>query len=125
MVWGSPVGDEEAYSETLLQSSVPTFRTFTNAVMAAKAYFDHHRFASGYTSPFARPVLRPSPAAATAIAHCSLPSGRRVASGTALSEQDSKALLSAYGIPVPDASASSLRPPMRPRRPSASASPSS
>ncbi len=44
VVWGSPVGTEEAYTETLLRSTVPTFRTFTNAVMAAKAYFDHHRF---------------------------------------------------------------------------------
>ena len=49
VVWGSPVGDEEAYTKTLLQSAVPTFRTFTNAVMAAKAYFDHHRFVSGPT----------------------------------------------------------------------------
>ena len=36
VVWGSPVGDEEAYRTTLLQSAVPTFRTFTNAVMAAR-----------------------------------------------------------------------------------------
>ncbi len=100
VVWGSPVGDEEAYRETLLHSSVPTFRTFTNAVMAAQAYFDHHRFVSGYTSPFARPVLRPSPAAAAA-ATLLAPKGRHLASGSALSEQDSKALLSAYGIPVP------------------------
>ena len=55
VVWGSPTGDEAAYRETLLGSAVPTFRTFTNAVMAAKAYFDHHRFAAGYRSPFARP----------------------------------------------------------------------
>ena len=44
VVWGSPVGTEEAYTKTLLESTVPTFRTFTNAIMAAKAYFDHHRF---------------------------------------------------------------------------------
>jgi acyl-CoA synthetase (NDP forming) len=100
VVWGSPVGDEEAYRQTLLQSAVPTFRTFTNAVMAAKAYFDHHRFVSGYTSPFARPVLAPSPAAAKA-ARVIAPKGRRPAPGTALSEQDSKELLTAYGIPVP------------------------
>ena len=34
---------------TLLQSAVPTFRTFTNAVMAAQAYFDHHRFVERVT----------------------------------------------------------------------------
>jgi acyl-CoA synthetase (NDP forming) len=100
VVWGSPVGDEEAYRETLLKSAVPTFRTFTNAVMAAQAYFDHHRFVAGYTSPFAHPVRRPSPAAAKARALLS-PGGTPRASGSALSEQDSKALLSAYGIPVP------------------------
>jgi acetate---CoA ligase (ADP-forming) len=100
VVWGSPVGDEEAYRTTLLQSAVPTFRTFTNAVMAAQAYFDHHRFVSGYTSPFTHPVLAPSPAAAKA-SRLIAPKGKRRASGTALSEQDSKALLKAYGIPVP------------------------
>jgi acyl-CoA synthetase (NDP forming) len=100
VVWGSPVGDEEAYRTTLLQSAVPTFRTFTNAVMAAQAYFDHHRFVSGYTSPFTHPVLTPSPAAAKA-SRLIAPKGKRPAGGTALSEQDSKALLKAYGIPVP------------------------
>ena len=64
VVWGSPVGTEEAYTKTLLESTVPTFRTFTNAVMAAKAYFDHHRFAATYQSAFTRPVRRPSPARA-------------------------------------------------------------
>jgi acyl-CoA synthetase (NDP forming) len=100
VVWGSPVGNEVAYRETLLHSSVPTFRTFTNAVMAAKAYFDHHRFVSRYTSPFASPARRPSPAAAKA-SRLIVPKGARRPSGTALSEQDSKALLKAYGIPTP------------------------
>jgi acyl-CoA synthetase (NDP forming) len=100
VVWGSPVGDEEAYRQTLLQSAVPTFRTFTNAVMAAQAYFDHHRFVSRYTSPFARPARRPSPAKARAMRTIA-PKGVRPAGGTALSEQDSKALLKAYGIALP------------------------
>jgi acetate---CoA ligase (ADP-forming) len=100
VVWGSPVGDEEAYRKTLLESSVPTFRTFTNAVMAARAYFDHHRFVSGYKSAFARPVRRASPARAKAMPIIA-PGGVRRPSGTALSEQDSKALLEVYGIAVP------------------------
>jgi acyl-CoA synthetase (NDP forming) len=100
VVWGSPVGDEEAYRNTLLPSTVPTFRTFSNAVLAAKAYFDHHRFVSAYVSPFARPVRRRSPAAAK-VSGLIAPGGVRRPSGTALSEQDSKKLLSAYGIPVP------------------------
>ena len=100
VVWGSPVGTEEAYTKTLLQSSVPTFRTFTNAVMAAKAYFDHHRFAASYQSAFARPVFRPSPARRTALPVLA-PGGVRRPGGESLSEQDSKALLKAYGIALP------------------------
>jgi acetate---CoA ligase (ADP-forming) len=100
VVWGSPVGTEEAYTKTLLESTMPTFRTFTNAVMAAKAYFDHHRFAASYQSAFTRPVRRPSPARAKAMPIL-LPRAARRPSGDVLSEQDSKALLKAYGIAVP------------------------
>ncbi len=100
VVWGSPAGNEEAYIETLLGSTVPVFRTFTNAVMAAKAYFDHHRFAASYRSAFARPVRRPSPARSEAMPVV-MPDGARRGSGEVLSEQDSKALLRAYGIAVP------------------------
>ena len=100
VVWGSPVGDEQAYRETLLGSAVPTFRTFSNAVMATKAYFDYHRFVSGYRSPFTRPVRRPSAGAGRAAGVLS-PKGRSRPSGSTLSEQDSKALLAAYGIAVP------------------------
>ncbi|MHB8318810.1 MAG: acetate--CoA ligase family protein [Acidimicrobiales bacterium] len=98
VVWGSPSGDESAYRETLLGSTVPTFRTFTNAVMAAKAYFDHHRFVAGYSSPFARPQMSPSESATKAKRLIAPLVGEP---GSTLSEQDSKALLKAYGIPVP------------------------
>ncbi len=100
VVWGSPVGTEEAYTKTLLESTVPTFRTFTNAVMAAKAYFDHHRFVESYQSAFARPALRPSPAKDKAIALLA-PGRSPGTAGQTLSEQDSKALLETYGIAVP------------------------
>ncbi|HWW54646.1 MAG TPA: acetate--CoA ligase family protein, partial [Acidimicrobiales bacterium] len=63
VVWGSPVADEVAYKEILLKSGVPVFRTFANAVTAAKAYFDYHRFADRYRSPFKSVVRRPSKAA--------------------------------------------------------------
>src|SRR5439155_24719552 len=63
VVWGSPVGDEHAYTEILLKSDVPVFRTFANAVKAARAYFDYHSFRTGYRSPFAKPVRTASPAA--------------------------------------------------------------
>jgi acyl-CoA synthetase (NDP forming) len=67
--------------------------------MAAKAYFEHHRFVDGYRSPFLRPQLRPSPAAAAARRR--LARQANGAPGTTLSEQDSKALLAAYGIATP------------------------
>ena len=107
VVWGSPVGTEEAYTKTLLESTVPTFRTFTNVVMAAKAYFDHHRFVASYQSAFDRPVLRPSPARKAALPVVAPGGARRnghgagAGAGESLSEQDSKALLQAYGIALP------------------------
>src|SRR3954452_11845918 len=52
VVWGSPVGTEVAYTEILLKSSLPVFRTFGNCVTAVKAYFDYHGFASRYRSPW-------------------------------------------------------------------------
>lgn len=59
VVWGSPVGTEDAYRTTLLGSSrVATFRTFSNCIGAVKAYLDHHRFTTGYRSPSTR---RPAP----------------------------------------------------------------
>jgi acyl-CoA synthetase (NDP forming) len=89
VVWGSPVGDEEAYKEILLKSDVPVFRTFANAVTAAKAYFDYHTFRARYRSPYAKPVRRPSPAAKA---------GRGLLRGD---EATSMRLLQEYGISVP------------------------
>jgi acyl-CoA synthetase (NDP forming) len=89
VVWGSPVGDEEAYRDVLLASDVPVFRTFANAVAAAKAYFDFHAFRSRYRSPFAKPVVRPSPAAKA---------GSQLLRGD---EATSMRLLEEYGIGVP------------------------
>src|SRR5205823_4763799 len=34
VVWGSPVGTEAAYTELLLPSGLPVFRTFSNCVRA-------------------------------------------------------------------------------------------
>ena len=89
VVWGSPVGNESAYRDILLQSQVPVFRTFANAVRAAKAYFDYHEFRATYRSPFEKPVLRPSAAAA------------RVDRPLRSDEWSSMAVLDAYGIPTP------------------------
>ncbi|MFE7546980.1 acetate--CoA ligase family protein [Streptomyces gardneri] len=94
VVWGSPVGTEEAYRTTLLGSSrVATFRTFGNCIGAVKAYLDHHRFTLGYRSPFDEAPRTPSPSFRKAQAL--MRPGRR------LSEHAAKQLLRAYGIRVP------------------------
>ncbi|MDV9189796.1 acetate--CoA ligase family protein [Streptomyces sp. SR27] len=94
VVWGSPVGTEEAYRTTLLGSSrVATFRTFANCIGAVKAYLDHHRFTAAYRSPFDEAPRTPSPSLRKAQAL--MRPGRR------LSEHAAKQLLRAYGIRVP------------------------
>lgn len=94
VVWGSPVGTEEAYRDILLPSQLPVFRSVGNCLKAVKAYFDHHEFKDRYVSPFAKPVTRRTAGAKTGAG--------LLAAGGALSERASKQLLSAYGIPVTD-----------------------
>ncbi|MFD4631287.1 acetate--CoA ligase family protein [Streptomyces sp. NPDC058284] len=94
VVWGSPVGTEAAYRETLLGSSrVATFRTFANCITAVRAYLDHHRFTAGYRSPFDEAPRTPSPSFRKAQA--------LMRPGQQLSEHAAKQLLRAYGIRVP------------------------
>jgi acyl-CoA synthetase (NDP forming) len=94
VVWGSPVGTEAAYRETLLGSSrVATFRTFANCITAVSAYLDHHRFRAGYRSPFDEAPRTPSPSFRKAQA--------LMRPGKQLSEHAAKQLLRAYGIRVP------------------------
>ncbi|MFF3909328.1 acetate--CoA ligase family protein [Streptomyces sp. NPDC001848] len=94
VVWGSPVGTEAAYRETLLGSSrVVTFRTVANCVSAVRAHLDHHRFVRGYRSPFDEAPRTPSPSFRKAQA--------LMRPGLQLSEHAAKQLLRAYGIRVP------------------------
>ncbi|WP_172386755.1 acetate--CoA ligase family protein [Streptomyces sp. MNP-20] len=94
VVWGSPVGTEEAYRTTLLGSSrVATFRTFANCVTAVRAYVDHHRFTAAYRSPFDEAPRTASPSYRKAEA--------LMRPGRLLSEHAAKQLLRAYGIRVP------------------------
>jgi acyl-CoA synthetase (NDP forming) len=94
VVWGSPVGTEDAYRTTLLGSSrVATFRTFANCITAVRGYLDHHRFTAGYRSPFDDAPRVPSPSARKAQA--------LMRPGHQLSEHSAKQLLRAYGIRVP------------------------
>ncbi|MEV3857460.1 acetate--CoA ligase family protein [Streptomyces sp. NPDC050095] len=94
VVWGSPVGTEDAYRTTLLGSSrVATFRTFSNCIGAVRAYLDHHRFTADYRSPFEEAPRTPSPSFRKAQA--------LMRPGKQLSEHAAKQLLRAYGIRVP------------------------
>ncbi|NGN66682.1 acetate--CoA ligase family protein [Streptomyces sp. A7024] len=94
VVWGSPVGTEDAYRRTLLGSSrLATFRTFGNCITAVRAWRDHHRFTSPYFSPFDEAPRTPSPSARKARA--------LLKPGQQLSEHAAKQLLRAYGIRVP------------------------
>ncbi|NEB76721.1 acetate--CoA ligase family protein [Streptomyces sp. SID14478] len=94
VVWGSPVGTEDAYRTTLLGSSrVATFRTFANCIGAVRAYLDHHRFTASYRSPFEEAPRTPSPSFRKAQA--------LMRPGKQLSEHAAKQLLRAYGIRVP------------------------
>ncbi|MFD3550219.1 acetate--CoA ligase family protein [Streptomyces sp. NPDC058655] len=94
VIWGSPVGTEDAYRTTLLGSSrVATFRTFGNCITAVRAYLGHHRFAAAYRSPFDEAPRTPSPSFRKARA--------LMRPGQQLSEHAAKQLLRAYGIRVP------------------------
>ncbi|MFE9097174.1 acetate--CoA ligase family protein [Streptomyces sp. NPDC007264] len=94
VVWGSPVGTEDAYRETLLGSSrVATFRTVGNCIAAVRAHLDHHRFVRGYRSPFDEAPRTHSPSFRKAQA--------LMRPGQQLSEHAAKQLLRAYGIRVP------------------------
>ncbi|MGW1939782.1 acetate--CoA ligase family protein [Streptomyces goshikiensis] len=94
VIWGSPVGTEEAYRTTLLGSSrVATFRTFGNCITAVRAYLGHHRFTASYRSPFEDAPRTPSPSYRKAQA--------LMRPGQQLSEHAAKQLLRAYGIRVP------------------------
>ncbi|MFI0788148.1 acetate--CoA ligase family protein [Streptomyces lydicus] len=94
VIWGSPVGTEDAYRRTLLGSSrVATFRTFANCITAVRAFLDHHRFTAGYRSPFDDAPRTASPSARKAQA--------LMRPGRQLSEHAAKQLLRAYGIRVP------------------------
>jgi acyl-CoA synthetase (NDP forming) len=93
MVWGAPPGTDDHYYFKMLGSGLPVFRTFGNCVEAVKAYFDYWDFVRRFRSPFSDAPTSPLPAAKKA---------RRILDGAragrALSEDDSKQILKAYGI---------------------------
>jgi acyl-CoA synthetase (NDP forming) len=94
VVWGSPDGSDPVYTDILLGSQLPVFRTFHNCVQAARAWFDRREFETRYTSPFDKPATRRSKAAAG--------TSELLTRARALSEHESKQLLEAYGIPTTD-----------------------
>jgi acyl-CoA synthetase (NDP forming) len=90
VIWGSPIGTEEAHTVLRSSSRLVTFRTFANCVQAVRAWLDWHAFLAAYRSPFAKPARR-----RTVAVDDLLTPGPRT-----LSEHESKHLLAAYGIPV-------------------------
>lgn len=90
VVWGSPDTNDPVYTDILLASSLPCFRTFHNCVAATRAYADYWDFQARYRSPFATAPKEPSRAAKKVT---------RVLDGrSALGELASKEVLRAYGI---------------------------
>ncbi len=51
VVWGSPVGTEEAHAVLRASSRLITFRTFANCVQAVRAWLDWHEFRAPPPSP--------------------------------------------------------------------------
>jgi acyl-CoA synthetase (NDP forming) len=99
VVWGSPVGTEEAYREGLLSSSrVVTFRTFRNCVTAVRAYLDFHAFQRRVGDV----LVPPGPSAADGPGGSAQQgtAGRARTAGRTLTEPAAKRLLARYGIPV-------------------------
>jgi acyl-CoA synthetase (NDP forming) len=96
VVWGSPDTNDPVYTDVLLASQLPTFRTFHNCVAATKAYVDYWTFRARYASPFDAPAGKRSSAARKVAPRLAEAAG----AGKALSEHESKSLLRAYGIPV-------------------------
>ncbi|MBW3665471.1 MAG: acetate--CoA ligase family protein [Actinobacteria bacterium] len=93
VVWGSPLGDEEAYTRILRKSQAVVFRTFRNCAHTVRAWLDHHAFAKRYVSPFDRPILDVSPARDASRIH--------LAARPAVSEHTAKQILREYGIATP------------------------
>jgi acyl-CoA synthetase (NDP forming) len=100
VIWGSPIGTEEAHDILRSSSRVVTFRTFSNCVQAVKAWFDWHEFRARHASPFVRAPRRRSPAAREIEGLLEGAASARGSSRRTLAEHESKQLLAAYGIPV-------------------------
>jgi acyl-CoA synthetase (NDP forming) len=97
VIWGSPVGDEDAYRRILLSSDrLVVFRTFGNCLRAVKAWYDYHAFRASYRSPWPRPGIPRRASAAARPARAMLAASR----SRALSEHAAKHVLQAYGVPV-------------------------
>ena len=86
VIWGSPVTDEEGY-RILVEGGVPMFRSFRSCVVGLRRYLDYWKFSATFEP--------------RAVASPRAPSGfeTMLAGVGPLSEYDSAALASQYGIP--------------------------
>ena len=95
VVWGSPDLNDPVYTDILLPSGLPVFRTFHNCVQATRAYVDYWAFQDRFTSPFDGAAITKPSAAARKVRPIL---EEAAAAGRALSEHESKTVLRAYGI---------------------------
>jgi acyl-CoA synthetase (NDP forming) len=98
VVWGSPDITDPVFTEILVPSRLPTFRTFGNCVTAVKAYADHWAFQARRVSPFRSPRRRSATADdVTAV----LDQATAAAGGAVLHEEAALQVLEAAGVPTP------------------------
>ena len=94
VVWSSPIGTSATYTELLVKSGLPVFRTFNQCITALRGYFDYHAFLSRRAAQSEQPASAAGDDAPREAADLSqYPSGP-------LSEWDSKQLVSRFGVPV-------------------------
>jgi acyl-CoA synthetase (NDP forming) len=91
VVWSSPIGTSATYTDVLVHSGLPVFRTFNQCITALRGYFDYHAFLARRDSESRQQVPEPAAAAPADL------SGYHAGP---LSEWDSKQLVGRYGVPV-------------------------
>ena len=89
VVWSSPIGTSATYTDVLVKSGLPVFRTFNECITALRGYFDYHAFLARRDAEAGLPV----PAAGEPADLSGYQPGP-------LSEWDSKQLLGRCGVPV-------------------------
>ena len=96
VVWGSPISTSATYTDVLVTSGLPVFRTFKQCMSALRGYFDYHAFLAHRSAELPQSAASGSSPADTAAQSADFSSYPR----GPLSEWDSKDLISRFGVPV-------------------------